>query len=123
MPRSRQEIFDVVAVHLIEQGVRSYDAGRDQCLYRGPGGTKCAAGALIPDDVELSVSRNGFGFDVLPRAIREAAGVAPEDIYFVRDLQIIHDQSKFEGDWPDALVAFAAEHGLSTAALDAAVAS
>lgn len=120
--RTRQEIFDIVAVHLIQQGVRSYDAGLDLCLYRGPGGTKCAAGALLPDDIDLG-DRNGAGFDGLPRYIREAAGVADVDIYFVRALQIIHDQSSAPATWTGRLASLAFDHGLSTAALDAAVAA
>jgi hypothetical protein len=42
-----QEIFDTVARHLFTQGER---AGDDfGCFYRGPCGTKCAVGILIPD--------------------------------------------------------------------------
>jgi hypothetical protein len=36
--------------HLRRQGVRAESAD-GSCLYRGPDGTKCAVGCLIPDDV------------------------------------------------------------------------
>ena len=45
-----QEIFDTVARHLFAQGTRAHDEITDQCRYRGPGGTKCAVGCLIPDE-------------------------------------------------------------------------
>lgn len=44
-----QEIFETVARHLFAQGRPAYDLS-DGCLYRGPNGTKCAVGCLIPDD-------------------------------------------------------------------------
>lgn len=50
-----QEVFDMVAVHLIVQGRRSVSDERfrfssGQCAYRGNDGCKCAAGVLIDDD-------------------------------------------------------------------------
>lgn len=45
-----QEIFDTVARHLFEQGTQAYNDNIEQCRYRGPGGTKCAVGCLIPDE-------------------------------------------------------------------------
>lgn len=52
MALSRQQIFDKAAKHLLKQDCR---ASRNEhssefaCFYRGPNGTKCAVGALIPD--------------------------------------------------------------------------
>lgn len=45
-----QEVFDVVAKHLLTQGKRSEDAD-GVCQYRGPDGLMCAAGVLIPNDI------------------------------------------------------------------------
>lgn len=44
---TNQEIFNKVVSHLRAQGIKSKDA--TGCLYRGPNGTKCAAGCLIED--------------------------------------------------------------------------
>jgi hypothetical protein len=54
-----QEIFDTVARHLFTQGERAgksvpvddpaSDGSGFACQYRGPDGTKCAVGVLIPD--------------------------------------------------------------------------
>jgi hypothetical protein len=51
----RQLIFDTVAEHLAKQGGRAAaavvqcDGLRVVCKYRGPNGTKCAAGCLLKD--------------------------------------------------------------------------
>lgn len=46
-----QEVFDTVAKHLHAQGKPAYSEALGSCMYRGPGGTKCAVGCLIPDEV------------------------------------------------------------------------
>lgn len=48
-----QEIFDTVTRHLAKQGRRAVvktEYGDLRCVYRAPDGSKCAAGALLPDD-------------------------------------------------------------------------
>ena len=54
---SRQEMFDKVCQHLRTQKKRSFksdfnESSQGTCVYRGPNGTKCAVGALIPDEFE-----------------------------------------------------------------------
>jgi len=49
MNQTAQEIFDTVAEHLLKQGKQSKAPGDKGCRYRGPDGTKCAVGVLIPD--------------------------------------------------------------------------
>jgi hypothetical protein len=46
---TEQQIFNRVWTHLNKQGDVSYGVGG--CRYRGPGGTSCAVGCLIPDDL------------------------------------------------------------------------
>lgn len=53
MKLNRQEAFETMVRYLHKQGKRSYknSGGANQsCMYRGPGGTKCAAGVLITDE-------------------------------------------------------------------------
>jgi hypothetical protein len=50
IPSTRQEIFDYVVQRLLQQGKRSM-TGEEGCKYRGDGGTRCALGWLIPDDL------------------------------------------------------------------------
>lgn len=46
---TNQEIFDKVAAHLKQQGFSATD-GYGHCRYRGPNGSMCAVGCLIPDE-------------------------------------------------------------------------
>jgi hypothetical protein len=43
------KVFKTVAEHLHRQGMRAVDTKNDVCRYRGPDGTACAVGVLIPD--------------------------------------------------------------------------
>lgn len=51
-PITAQEVFDISVGGVISQGCASVslESGTGGCRYRGPNGTKCAAGFLIPDD-------------------------------------------------------------------------
>lgn len=46
---TEQEIFNTVATHLFAQGAPAVSS-IGECQYRGPNGTKCAIGCLIPDE-------------------------------------------------------------------------
>jgi hypothetical protein len=53
---TNQQAFDQVVTHLAQQGRRAmgpakWDQSAEVCKYRGPDGTKCAAGVLIPDEL------------------------------------------------------------------------
>lgn len=62
---------------VIAQGKRSFSQG--YCLYRGPDGTKCALGHLIPDelytrDIEgknIYAALNAIGLQLPLKAVRE----------------------------------------------------
>ena len=43
-----QELFDAVVTHMLGMDGPCEDE-RGHCAYRGPGGTACAVGALLPD--------------------------------------------------------------------------
>jgi hypothetical protein len=47
---TRQEMFNKMVAHLREQKAFSVKLNPWRCRYRGSNGTKCAIGALIPDD-------------------------------------------------------------------------
>jgi hypothetical protein len=111
-------MFDVVVKHLWAQGRRatSSDSSNASCKYRGIHGTKCAIGALIPDELYrpeiegLAVSFTDNEYDKANKAKYEIligilveAGLlrnegSEEDILFLADLQDIHDSS-FGGDF------------------------
>ena len=53
LPETEQEVFDIVAKHLLTQNARSRNL-LGVCLYRSSNGQKCAAGCLIPDKIIVS---------------------------------------------------------------------
>lgn len=84
------EIIAYVGVSLLKQGKRSVMlSGYDRCMYRGPNGTKCAVGMLIPDElyykeIESAAAR------ALPRIL--GVKMRSDKIDLLEDLQSIHDE-------------------------------
>lgn len=86
-----QTIFDTVVRHLWAQGKQAAD-DNGSCLYRGPNGTKCAVGILIPDDKYLPRMDQGRGLvNVL-----DEAGIPAEHYALLLGLQRVHDKN---GSW------------------------
>jgi hypothetical protein len=99
-----QEIFDTVARHLFTQGERAGivhddDADRNEgfsCRYRGPCGTACAVGKLIPDDA-YEPAMEGCGVTMLIDSFGPYLPEWMRDNYELLDrLQMVHDQ---EAHW------------------------
>lgn len=129
----RQLIFDTVARHLLTQGTRAVTEYGRACRYRGPDNTKCAIGALIPDDIYsdhlegggvhalLCEPINNFVPENIPYIERfrtwfkNVYGKPNEfDMRFLSDLQTIHDSESFDIDeWPLAIAALAGKYGLN----------
>ena len=89
---TRQEIFDKVVAHFAVQGQEAA-AEYGVCMYRTPGGRKCAIGALIPDEV-YSRSLENKSVRTLLREfpdIMRASGLSGGDLRFLSDLQAVHD--------------------------------
>lgn len=116
MTLTRQEIFDRVAAHLLQQGERCI---RDEmpyagaCMYRGDRGLKCAIGVLIPDDSYYEELEYLAADDA---DIVRVCNCSPEDGCFLKQLQDLHDKVDPQC-WRPALIALAAEHDLSPAAV------
>lgn len=110
-----QEIFDSVLAHLRRQGQASLSAC-GKCAYRGEGGTACAVGCLIPDELYdprieswgvgsiLNLRTNGVGIDeteayrqVLSRI---ASHLGQENEALLAGLQRAHDNQLAEYDLP-----------------------
>ena len=87
-----QEIFDAVATHLLKQGRAAMDE-QGRCVYRGPNGTRCAAGAVIPDELYDPAMENSPIDDVLamyPR-LAVAVGTDVDTVSLLIELQEVHD--------------------------------
>lgn len=85
---TEQEIFDKVAVALIDQGKRSVSKS-GACRYRGPNGLKCAIGILISDDMYRKDIEQTDVVDIIDKRVlpREYSKFIP----FLDDLQSAHD--------------------------------
>ena len=113
-----QEIFDTVAKHLITQGQQSQrDDGT--CLYRGPGGLKCAVGVLIPDDVytpEMELDELGETGNGVRGLLDRYANVLPdyfsENVRLLSNLQNVHDSSFSIGSFARRLADVARDYDL-----------
>ena len=108
---TKQTIFNKVVRHLRQQGQKSSD--QNGCLYRGPNGTKCAIGCLIPDK-KYNSNMEGRRFDD-----EEYFGFpewqTQDIIGFLDDLRGIHDDLMV-GSWEHAWADVATEHNLKVPA-------
>ena len=113
LPATEQEIFDIVANHLLTQNKKSLlkpyahiDYVDGICAYRGIDDCKCAAGILIPDEHYSSTMETGTW-----NALVEKELVPDKFRYFIRELQSIHDKSPVT-DWKENLKNLANSHNL-----------
>lgn len=117
-PSSAQEIFDIVARHLLTQRERSfvgYIGPEPRCAYRGPKGLKCAVGILIPDELYRE-SFEDLRCTMLPDREPKLAWMEPH-MDLLNDLQHLHDRN-YAGSWHQRLGVVAQDHGLSPAVLE-----
>lgn len=94
----KQEIFDTVVNHLINQKQKSVKEGnKTNCLYRGPNGLKCAVGCLIPDDVYEEYMEENF-----TNLLSQYGDVLPfyfnKEYILLYDLQLCHDNCPTTND-------------------------
>ena len=122
--RTAQEIFDVSTKALIEQGFPSYDPDYGgTCYYRGPNGTKCAIGHLIPDD---KYDPDFEGQNATPEICRAARIEFLANTTLAGGLQEAHDVwiGALGGTnipcWANRLREIAKDYNLSTQVLDEA---
>lgn len=122
--KTYQETFNIVYNAILKQGCLSLD-DKGYCLYRGPNGTKCAAGHLIPDDKYDPKMENKpcwrtgrEGNEDLENLIitNEITNILCDEGYdpsFVRKLQHMHDSSYSLHEWLDNMLCLAMEYGIS----------
>jgi hypothetical protein len=84
-----QTAFDTVVAHLRLQKKRSAKPGTNVCMYRGPDGTKCAVGVLIPDD-QFDPAKESQHVSDLHSTIPALQGI---DLDFLCELQRVHDSA------------------------------
>jgi hypothetical protein len=111
---NRQEMFNFVATHLLTQKCRSKEFENGTCMYRGPGGLKCAVGALIPDAIYDRAFEGESAVSLIER-FPEVKQYIP-DVDLAQDLQYIHDDVPTE-QWLTALKELAYVQDLNDAVL------
>ena len=118
---SEQEVFDHVALHLMQQNSKSVippttDNWHDaKCVYRSPDGKMCAAGCLIADD-EYKPHMEDSTWMVLANT-----GFVPRHhADLIRRLQIAHDAAELKAGFmfEEELRAAAARFNLNTQVID-----
>ena len=117
----------MVAVALVKQGRPSVErcgASGYRCLYRGPEGTRCAAGHLFEGVLGEDFAEGGSCLEDKIASLLRAAGHDPD---FAGHLQRVHDGCAGSADWlrewATEMRNAACTYNLSTAALDAALAA
>lgn len=114
---TEQELFTTAVTGLLAQQAYSFDPdardGQGSCLYRGPNGTKCAIGHLIPDHLYDESFEDRMAYSL---SVALAAGIPYELTNFAGELQALHDDAARDRDpWPTfvtKLQGFAETHGL-----------
>ncbi|MFP3549716.1 hypothetical protein SB861_03240 [Paraburkholderia sp. SIMBA_049] len=113
-----QDVFDIVAWHLLQQNARATGFDRVKCMYRAPDGKRCSIGWLMPDDV-YSKGLEFFGVrDIAARLIETDYGAQFARFLYVhmpllRDLQALHD-ANLPVEWPVMLREVAQRHCLNS---------
>lgn len=113
---TEQEAYDKVLFALRKQRQQSADSN-GACLYRGPGGLKCAVGHLLPDHL-YSHSLEMTNAEQLPRPVLAAIGLHLVDTGLLEHLQKAHDRdlpAAAGGDmtgWERAMQSIASRHQL-----------
>jgi hypothetical protein len=97
----------------VAQGGPSFDPERaltsktGGCMYRGPGGSKCAVGLLIDDayyspDLEGKAMENSLVLEAIERSVGRS--LTEQEIYTLAKLQEQHDYNAEEPDFLDKML-------------------
>jgi hypothetical protein len=132
MLTTKQEIFDIVAPHLLRQRRQSLLPGSGTCAYRGGSGLMCAVGVLIPEDkYEAQIEAQSVGRDTVKRILGTIVELSEDNLSFLKELQQIHDgtgnyyvpgkslnrDTDAFSRWKDNLTELAQRYGLKTKCL------
>ena len=115
-----QEIFNIVARHLLTQGEKSMTGNKDRggeiCMYRGPRGLKCAAGVLMTDE-EADECGEQWPWGAAATAAQHRVIDRIGHSGLVAQLQRVHDNAD-PGYWKGELREVAAQFDLNPSVLD-----
>lgn len=106
---TKQEIFDKVKKHLLEQGEHAMEDL--ECRYRTAGGLKCAVGCLIPDKIYNPSIEGLMVEDLDPKYLPEVDPLDAGSFGLLEDLQYVHDEYPTD-IWEEELEEVREEHNL-----------
>lgn len=89
--KTNQEIFDIVAAHLLQQGVPCKDGL--SCRYRGVDNTKCAVGCLIKD-ADYDKNMEGESIDEVKDYLNENGPQLPPNFIYKPGPYLIYEALK-----------------------------
>jgi len=115
-PVKKQTLFDRIARHLLTQNAKAVNRN-GECRYRGPNGTKCAVGAVLPDKLYKRTLEGSDVSSLINKLGKDAPKWLEENHYFLSSMQSLHDSS-MPCDWPERLRKLAWDHELSAAVVD-----
>lgn len=105
-----QEVFNRVALHLLQQNHRSADA-LGTCSYRGEEGRRCAVGCLIPDDRYMA-SLEGLAVTAPKlQSLLRGLGFGSHQLDLLQTLQSLHDFNP-ASTWKQRLMQTAEDYNL-----------
>ena len=112
---TKQEIFDIVKIGLLQQNAKSYSS-TGSCAYSGTNGKRCAIGLLIPPAHPGMNFRSGVTDLVLEYVDLQDVMIATDlertqAFKFLNQLQYLHDAEKVQ-HWPRRLSSFATRWSL-----------
>jgi len=107
------DLVKKIRAGFVAQGGPSFDFARavtnktGGCMYRSPGGSKCAVGLLIDDahyspDLEGKALENSFVLDAVGLSIGRS--LTEQEIYTLAKLQEQHDYYAEEPDFLDKML-------------------
>jgi diaminopimelate epimerase len=115
-----QRMIDIGATHMRAQGEVCVNSPGTRCLYCGPNGLKCFAGALIADEYYTEVLENETtAYSEVVTAIEYSGySVLANDlvVHLARAQNSLHDDLEHARDFPAAfeaaLILYCSEYGL-----------
>jgi hypothetical protein len=90
MLKTNQGVLNTAFRNLMKQGRFSSDS-HGMCLYRGPEGSKCAIGSMIPDELYSKKLEGNLINDAEMHGVRDLAFGPKVDDHLLRALQSAHD--------------------------------
>ena len=97
MLKTNQGVLNTAFRNLMKQGRFSSDSD-GRCLYRGPEGTKCAIGSMIPDELYKKGLEGNVISDAEMHSVRDLCFGPKVDNGFLRALQNAHDNRSLRSD-------------------------